>query len=40
MVSSLTENDKDGETKMATTIAWTDETWNPVSGCTRVSAGC
>ena len=21
-------------------IEWTDETWNPVSGCTRVSAGC
>jgi len=21
-------------------IAWTDETWNPVRGCTRVSAGC
>lgn len=21
-------------------IQWTDETWNPVSGCTRVSAGC
>lgn len=22
------------------TIEWTDDTWNPVSGCTRVSAGC
>ena len=21
-------------------IGWTDETWNPVTGCTRVSAGC
>ncbi len=21
-------------------IAWTDETWNPVTGCTRVSEGC
>jgi len=21
-------------------IEWTDDTWNPVSGCTRVSAGC
>lgn len=21
-------------------IEWTDETWNPVTGCTRVSAGC
>lgn len=25
---------------MTTPIAWTDETWNPVVGCTRVSAGC
>ena len=25
---------------MPTTIEWTDEGWNPVSGCTRVSAGC
>lgn len=23
-----------------TTIQWTDETWNPVRGCTRVSPGC
>ena len=23
-----------------TTIEWTDKTWNPVSGCTKVSAGC
>jgi protein gp37 len=23
-----------------TTIAWTDATWSPVSGCTRVSEGC
>ena len=21
-------------------IEWTDSVWNPVSGCTRVSAGC
>ncbi|MFD8496282.1 DUF5131 family protein [Amycolatopsis sp. NPDC059657] len=25
---------------MATKIEWTDETWNPVTGCTKVSAGC
>lgn len=25
---------------MSTGIQWTDETWNPVSGCDRVSAGC
>lgn len=25
---------------MSTKIEWTDETWNPVSGCTKVSEGC
>ena len=25
---------------MASTIEWTDETWNPVTGCTRLSPGC
>ena len=25
---------------MGTNIEWTDETWNPVSGCTKVSPGC
>lgn len=24
----------------ATSIEWTDVTWNPVSGCTKISAGC
>jgi protein gp37 len=25
---------------MTTSIEWTDETWNPVVGCTKVSKGC
>ena len=25
---------------MASSIEWTDETWNPVTGCSRVSPGC
>ena len=25
---------------MPSTIEWTDETWNPLTGCTRVSPGC
>jgi len=25
---------------MSTKIEWTDETWNPVTGCTRISEGC
>jgi protein gp37 len=25
---------------MSTKIEWTDETWNPVTGCTEVSPGC
>ncbi len=23
-----------------TNIAWTDYTWNPLSGCTQISEGC
>src|ERR1035438_6163129 len=25
---------------MGSKIEWTDETWNPVTGCTKVSPGC
>lgn len=25
---------------MSTTIQWTDETWNPVTGCRQISPGC
>lgn len=25
---------------MATGIEWTDETWNPMTGCTKISDGC
>jgi protein gp37 len=32
---------KEGESMAtASSIEWTDNTWNPVSGCTRVSPGC
>lgn len=23
-----------------TTIEWTDLTWNPTTGCTKISSGC
>ena len=25
---------------LSTGIEWTDETWNPMTGCTKISAGC
>lgn len=25
---------------MSTKIEWTEETWNPITGCTKCSAGC
>lgn len=25
---------------MSTKIEWTDETWNPITGCTPISEGC
>ena len=24
----------------STKIEWTDKVWNPVTGCTKISAGC
>lgn len=29
-----------GVTEMPSSIEWTEETWNPVTGCSRVSPGC
>jgi protein gp37 len=29
-----------GERAVGTKIRWTNETWNPTTGCSRVSAGC
>lgn len=29
-----------GTRRMGTKIRWTNETWNPTTGCSRVSAGC
>ena len=26
--------------RMSTGIEWTDKTWNPTTGCTKVSVGC
>lgn len=26
--------------KRVSKIEWTDETWNPVTGCSKVSEGC
>ena len=31
---------KEEASRMPSTIEWTDETWNPVTGCSRVSPGC
>lgn len=38
---SNTETEQERFNQMSTTkIEWTDKTWNPVTGCTKVSAGC
>jgi protein gp37 len=29
-----------GKEQMPSKIAWTNETWNPVTGCTKISPGC
>ena len=31
---------RQGHRTMPSMIEWTDETWNPVTGCTRLSPGC
>jgi protein gp37 len=31
---------KEGDVSANSTIEWTDSTWNPVRGCTKVSPGC
>jgi hypothetical protein len=33
-------SDDGGSLGMPTTIQWTNETWNPSTGCDKVSAGC
>lgn len=29
-----------GTLRMSTGIEWTNETWNPMTGCTKISSGC
>jgi len=29
-----------GGNRMSTKIAWTNESWNPITGCTKISPGC
>ena len=36
-LQDITEEDAQD---MSTKISWTNETWNPTTGCTKVSAGC
>lgn len=31
---------KRNRNNMSTKIEWTDKTWNPITGCTKKSAGC
>ena len=40
MFSICSSSDMGYDSPMATTIEWTDATWNPVTGCTKISAGC
>src|SRR5205823_5907414 len=35
----ITKKEEEKE-DMATKISWTNETWNPVTGCSKVSPGC
>jgi len=36
----IRESAAEGPLPGITTIEWTDRTWNPVTGCTKVSPGC
>lgn len=36
----FTTNKKECEMSATSTIEWTDATWNPVRGCTKISPGC
>ena len=37
---SSTDSDKKTAMPLKSAIEWTNSTWNPVTGCTKVSAGC
>jgi protein gp37 len=33
-------NEHEGTRRMSTKIGWTQETWNPIIGCSKISEGC
>lgn len=38
--ASLSEKERRGAMALGSSIEWTDATWNPVRGCTKISPGC